>query len=350
MELARSIETDTDRRKRIAKENYLIVRQNLRLVPKTFIWRTRSKITSVLKEKNSIEFLNMNTNQAIQYYSKNTPVYYMREHPRDRNSIAVLNFANSHNAGGGYLVGAMAQEEELCRTGPFLYASLHDAKEYYNAWRDDWSAQVLYTPNVQFIRTDSFGELDFTHDNFIKGKILNDPEPMDRFDSYGVIPKTTNGEYAPRNHFRPIVNSDEQSGSYTLLPDRKWTTASVITAAAPNLHYMSSLDNLPNPTEYEDLIRQIYFTPIKFRTDNSEMPHISVLILGALGCGAFAPVKFPTYNKFIAKVFVKILSECGGHYDKICFAIPKDKSGNYDTFLAEFEKHKNNFKSLNTIN
>ncbi|RAG83914.1 TIGR02452 family protein [Streptacidiphilus pinicola] len=65
--------------------------------------------------------------------------------------VAVLNFASARNVGGGYVGGARAQEEDLCRQA-LLYPCLLEAPEYYEAHRasDDlgYSDRVIWSPAV----------------------------------------------------------------------------------------------------------------------------------------------------------------------------------------------------------
>ncbi|HET9173520.1 MAG TPA: TIGR02452 family protein [Actinospica sp.] len=69
--------------------------------------------------------------------------------------IAVLNFASARNAGGGYLRGARAQEEDLCRVSA-LYTTLRHAPDYYAAHRESrnpaYSHRVIYSPDVPVYR------------------------------------------------------------------------------------------------------------------------------------------------------------------------------------------------------
>ncbi|MEZ0066334.1 uncharacterized protein (TIGR02452 family) [Streptacidiphilus sp. MAP12-20] len=75
--------------------------------------------------------------------------------------VAVLNFASARNVGGGYLGGARAQEEDLCRHA-LLYPCLRQAPEYYEAHRvsDDllYSDRVIWSPDVPVHRGEG-GEL-----------------------------------------------------------------------------------------------------------------------------------------------------------------------------------------------
>ncbi|MFF8594287.1 TIGR02452 family protein [Streptomyces sp. NPDC015220] len=79
--------------------------------------------------------------------------------------VAVLNFASARNPGGGYLNGAQAQEEALCRAAA-LYTCLLRAREFYDhhrAHRDPfYSDRVIHSPAVPVFRDD-------------RGRLLDEP-------------------------------------------------------------------------------------------------------------------------------------------------------------------------------
>jgi uncharacterized protein (TIGR02452 family) len=78
---------------------------------------------------------------------------------------AVLNFASARNPGGGFLNGAQAQEEALCRASA-LYTCLLGAREFYDhhrAHRDAfYTDRVIHSPGVPVFRDD-------------RGRLLDEP-------------------------------------------------------------------------------------------------------------------------------------------------------------------------------
>ncbi|KOU27956.1 hypothetical protein ADK51_12925 [Streptomyces sp. WM6368] len=77
--------------------------------------------------------------------------------------VAVLNFASARNPGGGYVRGAKAQEEALCRASA-LYETLLEAPEYYEIHRAERSTfytdRVIHSPGVPVFRDDRGGLLE----------------------------------------------------------------------------------------------------------------------------------------------------------------------------------------------
>lgn len=78
---------------------------------------------------------------------------------KGKKRIAVLNFASAKNPGGGFINGAMAQEESLAASSG-LYASLIKNSTYYETNRACgtmiYTDYAIYSPEVVFFRDERF--------------------------------------------------------------------------------------------------------------------------------------------------------------------------------------------------
>ena len=141
--------------------------------------------------------------------------------------IAVLNFANPYEPGGGVLRGAMAQEECLCRCSDLYnvlaqpYFLKHYYQHHYRNGDHYFSDRLIYTPNIIVLKSDD-----------------SIPQILDK----------------------PFC-------------------ADVITCAAP---YLKGYNNKP-----DDKLLAIYRSRIRNILEVAMSQEVDCLVLGAFGCGAF---------------------------------------------------------------
>lgn len=97
-------------------------------------------------------------------------------------SVALLNFASAHNAGGGFLEGSVAQEEDLCRCSA-LYHAIEPARAYYEANRAHtgglYTDHLIHSPRVPFFRDDA-NAYAFLEQPLLAG-VLTSPAPNTAF-------------------------------------------------------------------------------------------------------------------------------------------------------------------------
>ena len=188
--------------------------------------------------------------------------------------IAVLNFANPENPGGGVHLGDMAQEKCLCR-GSNLYPCLSDTnvfEEYYayhhNCTNHFYSDRLIYTKDITVFKDD----VDVTQ----------------------------------------------------MMPSQEWFTVDVITCAAPYLAKRKYTNIAALLTLFKRRIKNI----IEAARDN----HVDVIVLGAFGCGAFRNPPL-----IVAEAFKKVILEedylsC---FKKIVFAIKSTAPNDVNWFVFQ---------------
>lgn len=234
-------------------------------------------------EQNKIkfQFKDLTTEQAIN---------------EDSTSKIALNFANEHHAGGapGFhkeqdtklfiydAPSARAQEESLCQRSN-LMASL---------------TQLPHTlkPSVRGYDIRSYYD--------------------EEFDSRKMA-------YISLNHlFAVQIDQDFYQSHY--LEEPKAVT--FITSAAANYGNREEIDCSKNSDVYNDAKQRIETHLLAAAEEAAEMKKLNQpveLILGAFGCGAFAPRGNPNeYREMIANIYKELLPEFQGFFDVITFAVP----------------------------
>ena len=215
----------------------------------------------------SIEVIDATTQQAARTLAT--------EPSATPDTVVVLNFASARNPGGGFLGGAKAQEEELCRCSG-LYPTLLTQPRYYEHNREQttllYSDFLIYSPRVPFIRL-------ATNKPFLE---------------------------------RPFV-------------------VAVITAPAPNAGALSRSEERAEaqlPSTFERRWANVLAV--------AEQNHGHSLVFGAWGCGAFG--NDPTLVATTARTVLGS-ARFDGVFERIVFAIPgggKRSLGNLEAFRKVF--------------
>lgn len=94
---------------------------------------------------------------TIEVTNETTSAAAIRLATSGKENLVALNFASARNPGGGFLSGAIAQEEDLCRSSG-LYACIKTKPIFYNenilSETTLYTDNIIYSPNVPFFRNE----------------------------------------------------------------------------------------------------------------------------------------------------------------------------------------------------
>lgn len=148
------------------KESFLLTPEQGRILLEQYDKPCPKSNTSAPSSKTVVRVWNCSTvdailnlsrelNQNASVLAKTAPI----PSPGNSSPIAVLNFASAKNPGGGFINGAMAQEESLAASS-CLYNTLIAHETYYKNNRACntmmYTNHAIYSPDVVFFRDGSF--------------------------------------------------------------------------------------------------------------------------------------------------------------------------------------------------
>ena len=177
----------------------------------------------------------------------------------EKSRLAVLNFANPTNPGGGFLMGAFAQEESLCHDSNLYWALTQDhVKSNYYHYNLQTENDLLYTDKIVYSKNVKFFDNPELYMN--RNLVINNPVLCD-----------------------------------------------VITCAAPIAIYSNASND-----EIYDIMKHRITGIFQIAIQNN----VDILILGAFGCGAFGndPI-------MVSNIFKECLPFYKQSFKKIIFAI-----------------------------
>lgn len=232
-----------------------------------------SKQNTIIYQENSYPDISnhpIHSNTMIEVNKLRSFECAINEQSKSPNSkICVMNFASSTNPGGGVEKGSSAQEEALCRCST-LYPTLIQSKCYNNFYNVNRRLKdrlhtdaIIYSPNIQIIKTD---------------------------------------EQYPRR-----LNKDQ------------FITVDILSCAAPNLRDRSSYADFDTGdfiSINNDQLYSIHLKRAKHILHIAAVYNVDIFITGAFGCGAFQndPI-------VVAKAYNDALKDYKQYFEKIIFAV-----------------------------
>lgn len=312
-----------------------------------------------------------------------TTVEVIEDYKKQNLKCLVLSLGNSKNIGGGYQIGALgAQEESLCSTIISLFPSLQksnlsDSISYahkknlitdrdinntlklFKSPNDDSDIDKLYSSITQYIASNKLTSNKSVFREAIKNINLDDNTTKNLLQALLNINIKDELFYSENDWssskikysknmklFRSENKENKESNQdyqlYRLKDESEWIDVDIITAASTNF----SNKNCSTKKEIDELFtddfqmkfKKIIYTICKsadeiYKHDDTNKP--SILVLGALGAGAFMPTFYASktdkisfeyegrqyFQEKIACLFKKVLTDYKFSFKQIVFAI-----------------------------